>query len=276
MQKVDFPWEIIIADDCSPDNTRNIINEYQAKHPDLIRLLYQDKNVGGGKNFVDLINSAQGKYIAYLEGDDYWTNDLKLQKQFDFMESHPEFSMCYHKIKWEFTYESDDWKNLPKESNLNDKFVSTISDIISKGWFIRSCSMFFKRIELPIGFELLYIGDYPLHVLCAYKGNIAFLNELMSVYRIHKNGFSEKNLIVDDLKKRFKNHNAEIEVLNFLNKHTSYKFNSLFKKKIFNEIYSFNYYLIKKNKFYFIKNIFKTIITNNPIFLFKNVLIKLY
>ena len=79
MQKVNFPWEIIIADDCSKDKTREIILEYKDRFPDLIKPLFQKRNVGGGKNFTDLINAATGKYVAYLEGDDYWTDDGKLQ-----------------------------------------------------------------------------------------------------------------------------------------------------------------------------------------------------
>ena len=141
----------------------------------IIRLIKREKNVGPGVNFVELINSAKGKYIAYLEGDDYWTDECKLQKQYDFLESHKEFSCCYHKIKWEFTYEANE--NDYKKPNENDPLISTIYDVLEKGWFIRSSSLFFRNIKLPTGFEQLYIGDYPLHVLLADRGKIYFIND---------------------------------------------------------------------------------------------------
>lgn len=99
MQKVDFPMEFIIADDCSTDGTRLICEEYAAKYPDLIRLAFTDCNLGAVENEQRAFISAKGKYIATCEGDDYWTDPLKLQKQVDFLESHPDFSVCFHRFK---------------------------------------------------------------------------------------------------------------------------------------------------------------------------------
>lgn len=274
MQKVNFSWEVIIADDCSSDNTRQIIFEYKNKYPDLIKLLFQDKNVGGGKNFVDLLNSANGKYIAYLEGDDYWTDKNKLQKQFDFMQANPSYSMCYHKIKWEFMYESVQWSKL-EEPNCNDPKESTIYDLLEKGWFIRSCSMFFINFKLPEGFEKLYIGDYPLHVLLADLGNIGFIDEFMGTYRIHQQGLSETMLISDDLNKKIRNHKQEIFLCNYLNSKTNFKYQKEFKKKIFDEIYSFNKFLLSKNLIFFLKNIWHTFFSFNTGFLLKQSLKKI-
>lgn len=102
--------EILIHDDCSTDGTDNIIREYASNYPDLIFPLYEDVNQfsQGKENVIDMYNygRARGKYIAYCEGDDYWTDPLKLQKQVDFMESHPEFSVCWHRCRQWFV-ESD-------------------------------------------------------------------------------------------------------------------------------------------------------------------------
>lgn len=100
MQKTDFPIEILIHDDCSTDGTTEIIREYEAKYPDLIFPLYEEENQyqQGKAGEIDFYNyrRARGKYIAYCEGDDYWTDPLKLQKQVDFMEANPEYSVCFH------------------------------------------------------------------------------------------------------------------------------------------------------------------------------------
>ena len=103
MQETIFPVEILIHDDASTDGTDEIIREYTAKHPDKIFPLYEEENKysNGYANKIDLFNydRAKGKYIAYCEGDDYWTDPLKLQRQVDFLEAHPEYSVCWHRCK---------------------------------------------------------------------------------------------------------------------------------------------------------------------------------
>lgn len=99
MQKVNFPIEFIIADDCSIDGTLATCEEYARKYPDLIRIVTSDVNVGAVENEQRAFLAAKGKYIATCEGDDYWTDPLKLQKQVDFLESHPDYSVCFHRFK---------------------------------------------------------------------------------------------------------------------------------------------------------------------------------
>ena len=91
VQKVNFPYEIIIDDDCSPDNTRELLYQYKEKYPDKIVLSLRTQNVGGSRNMYGVMQQCRGKYIAILEGDDYWDDEKKLQYQYDFMESHPEY-----------------------------------------------------------------------------------------------------------------------------------------------------------------------------------------
>ena len=101
-QKVSFQYEIVIDDDYSPDNSRSIIREYQEKFPEIIHPIYRHRNVGGSRNMYGVMQKCQGKYIAILEGDDFWEGDNKLQYQIDFLEEHPEYigmtcnSWCEH------------------------------------------------------------------------------------------------------------------------------------------------------------------------------------
>lgn len=95
MQKVNFRYEIIVDDDCSPDNSRQILLDYQAQYPDKLRLSLRDTNVGGSRNMYGVLRQCRGKYIAILEGDDWWEWDGKLQYQFEFMERHPEYVGMY-------------------------------------------------------------------------------------------------------------------------------------------------------------------------------------
>ncbi len=91
VQKTSFSYEIIVDDDHSPDHTREILYAYEKKYPDIFRLSLRDHNVGGSKNMYGVLKQCRGKYIAILEGDDYWDDENKLQYQYDFMESHPEY-----------------------------------------------------------------------------------------------------------------------------------------------------------------------------------------
>lgn len=94
-QKTNFPFELIIGDDCSTDGTREIVFEYQNKYPDIIRVITSDENVGMRKNGLRVIKACKGKYIAFCEGDDHWHHPHKLQKQVDYFESHPECGLVY-------------------------------------------------------------------------------------------------------------------------------------------------------------------------------------
>ncbi len=91
VQNVTFPYEIIVDDDCSPDNTREILKKYQRLYPERIILSLRDKNVGGSRNMYGVLRKCRGKYIAILEGDDYWDDPNKLQYQYEFMENHSEY-----------------------------------------------------------------------------------------------------------------------------------------------------------------------------------------
>ena len=129
IQKVDFPFEIVISDDCSTDNTKKIIDTYVSKYPAIFKNVSPSKNLGSIKNFYHVLEKASGKYIALCEGDDYWIDENKLQMQVDFLEKNPEYGMCYTN----FNLVSEKSKNI-KQKALDTKKWDLKNWIISPGY----------------------------------------------------------------------------------------------------------------------------------------------
>ena len=189
MQKTNFPIEIIIHDDASTDNTANIIKEYQAKHPNLIKPIFQTQNqysLRGFGFFSDMFEKAEGKYIAICEGDDYWTDPLKLQKQVDFLESDPNIVIVGHRVK----YLNNKNQNSQEYISAEEKEVGNVIDILKRN-YLPTASVILRRSAMPDLSWLIEIiqdlkqGDWPLFVFTAQNGKILFLNEVLAVYRVH-------------------------------------------------------------------------------------------
>ena len=183
MQEVDFDYEIVIGEDCSTDGTREIVLEYQRRHPDRIRPLLPASNLGMIRNFVETYRACQGELVAILEGDDFWTCSKKLQKQVDFLDAHPDAAICFATTR--VFYEEKDAPDylFPAEC----KEFSGIEDLLL-GNFMQTCSVMFRNRlfgEFPEWFFSGVIGDYPLHVLNAEHGSIGYLPEVMAAYRVH-------------------------------------------------------------------------------------------
>lgn len=181
MQKTSFNWKLIIADDCSTDSTRSILKRYQQKYPEKIHLILQEKNVGPATNFVDLITFPKSKYIAYLEGDDYWMDENKLQKQVGFLEANPDCVLSFHKAKI-----------LKASGELVDDFITnvpenyeTIDTLARLGNYIHSPTIVFRNnlIQLPPEYALCPMGDYFLYLLLAEHGKLNYIEEEMAIYR---------------------------------------------------------------------------------------------
>ncbi len=197
MQKVNFPIEILINDDASTDSTAEIVREYAAKYPELIRPFYQPVNLySQGKDLCleVLYPQARGKYIALCEGDDYWTDPMKLQRQVDFLEAHPEYSACVHNTM--LHYCSGNGKDRPLLPHTEDcdvrfedicngmSFSFHTSSIVAKKSIIANPQDFFY-VGLSYGF-----GDHPDALWMYVNGPIRCLKECMSVYRIHSGSAS--------------------------------------------------------------------------------------
>lgn len=189
MQKTTFPVEILIHDDASTDKTASIVREYEEKYPHLIKPIYQTENQYSKRDgTIGRIQRgrARGKYYAICEGDDYWIDPLKLQKQVDFLEANPEYSMCFHNAM--LLYEDDKSKNRPF-TELEEREYGPI-EIFSK-WTIPTASVVFRvsmyqKVSHP---DFMY-GDIVLFLNLATKGKLRAINEVMSVYRIHSAGIT--------------------------------------------------------------------------------------
>jgi len=197
MQEVKFDYEIVIGEDASTDRTPEIVSEFQRKHPEKIRVLLRDPvlaerdraaGVGGKQNFVGGLRACQGEYVALLDGDDYWTDVHKLQKQVDFLAQRPDCVICFHNALMVYEDGSAPPHNM---CPVDQKEISTIEDLLRRN-FIPACSMLFKRglfAELPRWFDESPTGDWLLGLLNSEYGNIGYINEVMAVYRIHRQGY---------------------------------------------------------------------------------------
>lgn len=183
MQQTNFDFELIIADDCSPDRTPDIINDIIKNHPQGNRIKYfrHNENIGMQENGIFAFNQCLGKYIALCEGDDYWTDPLKLQKQVDFLEANPDYVLCFHPIKI-----------LRPDGTIGDDFITkvpenheTIETLARLGNYIHTPSVVFRNVtrSLPFEFRLSPIGDYFLYIILAGYGKLKYLEDKMAVYR---------------------------------------------------------------------------------------------
>ncbi len=200
VQKVSFPYEIIIDDDCSSDHTREILYEYKKQYPDRIVLSLRDKNVGGSRNMYGVLQKCRGKYIAILEGDDYWDDPGKLQYQYSFMENHPEY----------IGMTCNSWCELSRTAtvhhprrNITEPMIFTFDDFMKPFFFDRipnsTDTWFFKNIFIDSNedYSVLYkahsmIWDQTLALILYAKGNIYVDPKIVSHHRtiVEENGLN--------------------------------------------------------------------------------------
>ena len=184
MQETNFDYEIIIANDCSPDNTDAIVQEYIHHHPKgkLIKYFKHEQNLGATPNFIFALQQCTGKYIALCEGDDYWTDPLKLQKQVDFLEANEEYSACFHRTDEKLNNE------IRRPINTyNDDYNKTFTfEELARRNIINTVSVVFRNniLNFPNWFNKSYFGDYVLWMLLSQKGPIYYFPEKMAIYRV--------------------------------------------------------------------------------------------
>lgn len=184
-QVVDFQYEIVIGEDCSTDSTAAICMDLKEKYPSIIKLLLSPKNIGMGKNVLRTLRECKGRYVAMLEGDDYWSDIHKLQKQVTFLENNNNYVGCFHNT--EERYEDDDSKasflfhSFPLSGSIKFQHLTT-------GNKIPTCSVVFRGSaikDLPEWYSSLPLSDWTLHLLTARTGDFWYIPKVMAVHRLH-------------------------------------------------------------------------------------------
>ena len=193
-QETDFPFEILVSDDASTDNTAEIIRDYAARYPDVIRPYLMEENIfSQGRNFYTefFFPNCRGKYVCLCEGDDYWTDKSKLRRQVDFLESHPDYSACVHNTLLHYCDGSQpdrpllshgQDRDLPMEfmiSGASQAFHT--SSLMSRREVITNTQPFY-HVAYSHGFT-----DQANAIWFRLNGKVRYLDRVMSVYRINSN-----------------------------------------------------------------------------------------
>ncbi|EOF9308417.1 TPA: glycosyltransferase [Enterobacter cloacae] len=256
-QETSFKFEIIIGDDCSSDATRQKLETWKLKYPGKIKLIFNEKNLGPNGNILSVFHQARGKYIAFCEGDDYWIDNKKLQKQYDILKLNPDIDFCFHAA----FMEQDGKRKLSFNYGESIKILY-IKDVLNVvGQFAPTASYMFKRSiweKLPTWFSECCIGDLFLELYSMSNGGI-YLPQPMSVYRVNAVG-SWSETIHNDIHKFTARHlniakHLQLAKLQFV------KYDFEFNRKIANvylnmctrfifeqEYQSFVYYLNEANR----------------------------
>jgi glycosyltransferase involved in cell wall biosynthesis len=216
-QKTNFPFELVIGEDCSTDNTREIVFEYQKKYPDIIRVVTSDRNVGMNNNGLRTLHACQGKYIAFCEGDDYWHNPGKLQKQVEYLEGHPECGLVYSsydvylvncKKKIIDYMKCRRWK-IPENPSmshlLEGKGVPLTCTVVVRGTLYEQIVAADPYLHQSGHFLM---GDTPLWAEMATKARLHYIPESLATYNITDESATRSK----DVKKtlRFSMSNSEL------------------------------------------------------------------
>ena len=221
MQKVNFKYELLLADDCSQDGTLEIMKEYEKKYPKIIKVLERKNNLGGAKNHLDACSKAKGKYITTLEGDDYWSDKSKLQIQVDYLEKNEEFVAISH-IQEGRNLDNVVQGYFPKEVR-KDTIIDDVNDFIKNNKKYSSSSTlyinFYKNKDLLKKYKDLssfdpLIGDAQMNIFLCSLGKIYIMNKPMMVYRMRNNdGNSNFNSShsISEIEYRYMNIHVKLE-----------------------------------------------------------------
>jgi len=191
MQKTNFLFEVLVHDDASTDRTADIIREYEKEYPEIIKPIYQKVNQYSQGIKVSNINYARkkGKYYAICEGDDYWIDPYKLQKQVDYMEGHPECSACVH-AAYRVSYDKNMFSDHIAPCKTSKNYYPDEVILGGAAMFATNSTLYRSkyRKDLPDFFRISDVGDYPLMVYLSLKGYIHYMAEFMSAYRFRVPG----------------------------------------------------------------------------------------
>ncbi len=203
-QKTTFPFEIVIGDDNSKDDTQKICLSYAAKFPEKVKYHRREKNMGMMPNMIDILSKCDGKYIALCEGDDYWTDENKLQTQANFLDDHPDASLCCHN---HFVLTNNQFIPANKDAAQKLSFLTTEDYLLDP--FFHTSSYFFRNSAQPTVYPEWYnnvlAGDHFLVLFLSMKGKIGYIDKKMSVFRNHGKSVSFTRAALD-IKENFVYH----------------------------------------------------------------------
>ena len=210
MQETNFPFEVVVGEDCSLDGTRKIVEKYIEKYPNIIRLVTSENNVGMHLNGIRTIKVCKGEYVAICEGDDYWTDPLKLQNQVDFLEKNEEYGMVH--TNFDTYYQDSNYflKNTHSVYNIDIKDNCTLEYWNLFGKAMATIKTLTVCIRRDLTDEWLsvtpeskwLIGDFPMYFYASLHSKIGYINESTSVYRTAPNGSASN--VGNDSKKKLK------------------------------------------------------------------------
>ena len=190
-QKTNFPFQVIVSDDGSTDDTRKILKKYNEKYPNIVKPIFREKNLGPMGNFVETLNGIHSEYVALCDGDDFWIDYDKLQKQVDFLDNNKDYNICFHQTRIFFQDGSKEDEVYPKKHEIKD--TTGFSDLIKECYIPANTVMYRWQFNKNDSFKKKFPsnvvpGDYFVHLLHAKNGKIKFMNEVMSCYRRHEAG----------------------------------------------------------------------------------------
>jgi glycosyltransferase involved in cell wall biosynthesis len=263
-QKTNFSFEIIIHDDASTDNTQEIIREYEQKYPQLLVPIYQKINQFRNNQGINIWTDitfpiSRGKYIALCEGDDYWTDPLKLQKQVEYMERNSKIGLVFTNIN-----KVDSNGKLISRDFLNEykkEFKLTAEDFIINAWFAAPCTWLIRKEILKKALKYIKpeynVGDLPLIIGASNEGSIAFLDYTTSAYRVLQNSASHFDNELDKINFLYKIFTIQMDLVNILPEISRENIRCQVSNKFYNKIFIraciFNFTQLKENAYHFIK-----------------------
>ena len=228
MQKTDFPFEVLIHDDASTDNTASIIREYAEKYPDIIKPIFQTENqYSKGVKIIAkyFLPNVRSKYVAWCEGDDFWSDCNKLQKQVNFLESNPEYSCCYHRVLFN-NLKTGDTRIIPEIEKSRD---FDLSEIVKGGAVFQLSSAMIRASlykQKPECFLAKGFGDIQLYMYGAICGKCHVLGDVMSTYN-HGTAGSWTVRVSQNKEKNLAHEKSMLEMLKKVNEHYEYKYNDI-------------------------------------------------
>lgn len=241
-QKTNFHYEVLIHDDASTDRTAEIIKEFELKYPNLVKPIYQDVNQyskGIQINRTFNYSRALGKYIALCEGDDYWIDSLKLQRQINYMKANPECTFCFTNAKIIDVQQQKESRIFIPYSKENEKYYYDENSSYDVGklallGFIPTATFMFRKsiLENPPDFYLRKYpgGDLKLKLYATSQGYAHFINEVTSVYRTNVLGSTMSRWKKYNKDQLYSHNKGYINLINAVNKYTNYVYSSDFDK----------------------------------------------